>query len=70
MPVLQTDESRSLYGPGHNSFTVDEEGNTILVCHCRTTAQIEGNPLYNPNRHAMLGSVKWNEQGEPEFEIE
>lgn len=70
VPVLQTDESRSLYGPGHNSFTVDEEGNTILVCHCRTTAQIEGNPLYNPNRHAMLGSVKWNEQGEPEFEIE
>lgn len=33
-PILKTDESRSIYGLGHNSFTVDEEGNDIMVYHC------------------------------------
>lgn len=66
-PVLQTEETRGLYGPGHNSFTVDEQGEPVLVCHCRTSKEIEGNPLYNPNRHAMLWKIKWNEQGEPVF---
>ena len=29
-PVLKSDPSVELYGPGHNSFTVDEEGRVIL----------------------------------------
>lgn len=66
-PVLQTCEALSIYGPGHNSFTVDEEGNDIIVYHARTEAKIEGNPLYNPNRHAMLMKVKWDESGKPVF---
>ncbi len=53
-PVLRTDESKGVYGPGHNSFTVDEDGNDIMVYHARLEAKIEGNPLYNPNRHAHL----------------
>ncbi len=68
-PVLQTREQYSLYGPGHNSFTVDENGDPILVCHCRTCAEIEGDPLYNPNRHAMLFRIKWTEDGEPLFDF-
>ena len=61
-PVLRTDESRGIYGPGHNSFTEDEEGNPIMVYHARTEAEIEGNPLYNPNRHAMLMKIRWDEK--------
>ncbi len=53
-PVLETDASKNIFGPGHNSFTTDEEGNDIMVYHLRTEARIEGNPLYNPNRHACL----------------
>lgn len=53
-PVLRTDVSKGVYGPGHNSFTVDEDGNDIMVYHARLEAKIEGNPLYNPNRHAHL----------------
>ncbi len=53
-PVLRTDESKGVYGPGHNSFTVDEDGNDIMVYHARLEDKIEGNPLYNPNRHAHL----------------
>ena len=59
-PVLQTDESRGIYGPGHNSFTKDENGNDIMVYHARTETEIEGDPLYNPNRHAFLMPVRWD----------
>lgn len=69
-PLLKTEVSLSIYGPGHNSFTVDEEGNDIMVYHARTEAEIEGNPLYNPNRHAMLMKVKWDSQGKPNFSYE
>lgn len=67
-PVLKTDESLGIYGPGHNSFTVDEEGNTIMVYHARTQKELVGNPLYVPNRHAMMLKVKWDEEGKPVFE--
>ena len=66
-PVLCSDESRKIYGPGHNSFTKDEQGNDILVFHARTETEIIGNPLYNPNRHAMLMKFGWNSEGEPAF---
>lgn len=66
-PVLETDASLAIYGPGHNSFTKDENGNDIMVYHARTEEKIEGNPLYNPNRHAMLMKVQWDEEGRPVF---
>lgn len=69
-PVLATNEEKGIYGPGHNSFTKDEEDNDIIVYHARTEAEIEGNPLYNPNRHAMLMKVKWSEDGRPVFAYE
>lgn len=61
-PVLQSDVLLEIYGPGHNSFTVDEEGNDILVYHARKESVIEGDPLYNPNRHTMLMKIKWEEE--------
>lgn len=67
MPVLKTYEELKIYGPGHNSFTVNDEGEPVMIYHARTEAEIVGNPLYNPNRHAMVMKVKWNESGEPEF---
>lgn len=66
-PVLKTEASIGIYGPGHNSFTKDEEGNDVMVYHARTEEKIEGNPLYNPNRHAMLMKIRWNEFGVPVF---
>ncbi len=69
-PVLETDETRGVYGPGHNSFTVDEEGNDICVYHARTESKIEGDPLYNPNRHTQLMKVRWDADGRPVFSYE
>ncbi len=70
-PVLCTDAESKIYGPGHNSFTTDEEGNPVMVYHARTEEKIEGNPLYNPNRHAMLMKIRWDaETGKPVFSYE
>ncbi len=68
-PVLKTDGNRRIFGPGHNSFTVDEEGNDILIYHARTEDTIEGNPLYNPNRHAYRMRIKWDAAGRPIFDF-
>ncbi|WP_022749757.1 family 43 glycosylhydrolase [Lachnobacterium bovis] len=66
-PVVETDEKRNIYGPGHNSFTVDEDGNDIMVYHARTESKIVGDPLYNPNRHTQLMKINWSKDGMPIF---
>lgn len=64
-PLLASDETLEIYGPGHNCFTVDEDGNTIMVYHARKEKEIVGDPLYNPNRHTMLMKINWDESGAP-----
>ena len=66
-PVLKSFPDKEIYGPGHNSFTKDENGNDIMVYHARKESVIEGDPLYNPNRHAMLMKFGWNEEVRPVF---
>lgn len=69
-PVLESDEKAGIYGPGHNSFTVDEEGRDICVYHARNEETIVGDPLYNPNRHARLMPVVWDGEGRPTFSFD
>lgn len=70
-PVLQTDIQKGIYGPGHNSFVKAEDGITdICVYHARQYDEITGNPLYDPNRHAMLMKVEYGKNGMPEFHYE
>ena len=69
-PVLQSSYEHGIYGPGHNSFTVDEEGHDIMVYHARTEVEIVGNPLYNPNRHAMLMRIRYDAAGRPVFSFD
>lgn len=66
-PVVESDFQKGIYGPGHNSFTKDEEGNDICVFHARTYEKVEGDPLYDPNRHTMLMKLKWDEKDRPVF---
>lgn len=67
-PVFQTSEENSQYGPGHNSFTVSEDGSRdILIYHARNYRDIEGDPLWDPNRHARAQEIFWNEDGTPHF---
>lgn len=69
-PVFKSDESKGIYGPGHNSFTVNHAGEPVMVFHARTEKEIVGDPLYNPNRHAMLMKIGWDKTGEPVFRFE
>lgn len=66
-PILSTDKEKELYGPGHNSFTVSEDGQDLIVFHARPYEEIEGDPLYDPNRHAMIMKVRWDQDGNPCF---
>ncbi|MGO4538230.1 glycoside hydrolase family 43 protein [Paenibacillus sp. 2TAB19] len=68
VPVLTTEENLGLYGPGHNSFTLTEDGtNALLVFHARTYKDISGDPLYDPNRHTFVAELQWSSDGRPDF---
>ena len=67
-PVLQTDTEKGIYGPGHNSFVKAEDGVTDLcIYHARQYDEIQGDSLYDPNRHAMIMKVNYDEKGFPVF---
>ncbi|MFV2088546.1 family 43 glycosylhydrolase [Micromonospora sp. LOL_021] len=69
-PVFVTNEQTSRYGPGHNSFTVAEDGKTtVLVYHARDYRDITGDPLYDPNRHARVQKLYWDADGNPLFGV-
>lgn len=71
-PVLTSDDVPGEYGPGHNSFTVDENGNDVFVYHARSQECYENkceysnqDPLYDPCRHARLKNIHWAADGTP-----
>ncbi|MEO6003192.1 MAG: glycoside hydrolase family 43 protein [Opitutus sp.] len=67
-PVFRTCYEHSVFGPGHNSFTVAEDGHTdLLVYHARTYREIVGDPLWNPDRHTFVKPLKWDAAGLPIF---
>lgn len=69
-PVFKTSEESSQYGPGHNCFTVSEDGiEDILVYHARNYKDIVGDPLWDPNRHTRAQKLYWNSDGTPNFGI-
>ena len=65
-PVFQTDPAAGVYGPGHNSFTVDGQ-NDVLIYHARSYREIRGDPLYDPNRDTRAQALDWNADGTPRF---
>ena len=69
-PVFGTSVETGRYGPGHNSFTVAEDGRTdVLVYHARDYRDITGDPLYDPNRHTRVQRLYWHPDGTPLFGV-
>ena len=69
MPVFKTCAENGQYGPGHNSFTKSEDDTEdLMIYHCRNYTEIKGDPLFDPNRHARVGVVKWTADG-PDFGV-
>lgn len=69
VPVFATNEAAGQFGPGHNSFTVSEDGRDVLIYHARNYKEIDGDPLYDPNRHTRAQFLEWNEDGTPNFGV-
>lgn len=66
VPVFMTSEKNEQYGPGHNSFTTDN-GRDVLIYHSRNYKDINGDPLYDHNRHARAKVFEYDENGLPVF---
>lgn len=64
-PVFVSDPDAGQYGPGHNSFTETPDGEVVLVYHARTYTRIEGDPLWDPNRHARAQVLPFDAAGHP-----
>lgn len=65
-------EYEGMFGPGHNSFTVDESGNPVIIYHARDWSDSypgavgsEKYGLSDPGRHAYAGPVIFNYEGFP-----
>ena len=69
-PVLASNAATGQYGPGHNSFTTSEDGQSdLIVYHDRNYRDISGDPLNDPNRRTRVQKFYWNADGTPNFGI-
>lgn len=67
-PVMVSSEKNQEYGPGHNSFATDEDGNELIIYHARPYKGFQTeNPLYDHNRHARIQRLFWTKDGFPYF---
>ena len=71
-PLLTSEDLIGEYGPGHNCFVKDENGDWVFVYHSRSETCYNkqcgyGNndPLYDPCRSAHVRKVHWDENGFP-----
>ncbi len=71
-PVLSTSDLAGEAGPGHNSFTVDENGELLLIYHARPSSHLDKNcgtfceeSLYDPCRHTRIKKVRFDKSGVP-----
>ncbi|MGP4112634.1 glycoside hydrolase family 43 protein [Streptomyces sp. 4N509B] len=70
VPVFASSAENSQYGPGHNCFTVAEDGTTdVLVYHARQYRDIQGDPLNDPNRHTRIQTFTWRDDGTPDLGV-
>ncbi|MFI7499738.1 family 43 glycosylhydrolase [Streptomyces sp. NPDC049687] len=68
VPVFRSSDSAGVYGPGHNAFTVAEDGETdVLLHHARSYRQIDGDPLNDPNPHTRIQPFGRRPDGTPDF---
>ncbi|MFD2034990.1 family 43 glycosylhydrolase [Belliella marina] len=67
-PVFYSNEDHQRFGPGHNSFTLAEDNETvIMIYHARDYKEIQGEELSDPNRATRARAIKWTESGFPDF---
>lgn len=66
--VFSSDSEQQVFGPGHNSFTTSVDGCIdYMIYHARNYTGIQGDPLWDPNRHTCVQKLQWDAQGMPNF---
>lgn len=69
-PAFTGSAETGQYGPGHNCFTVAEDGRTdVLVYHARPYEEIAGDPLDDPGRDTRVQPLSWRADGTPDFGV-
>ncbi len=69
-PIFVSNADTKQFGPGHNSFTVSEDGlSDVMVFHDRGYRDINGDPLNDPNRRTRVQKLYWKADGTPDFGI-
>ena len=68
VPVMSSSPAHHVYGPGHNSFTVDQHGRDMIVYHARDYEKIVGDPLFDPNRDTRVQPIRYTREGVPSFD--
>jgi hypothetical protein len=67
-PIFVSNAKTNQWGPGHNSFTISEDGQSdIMVYHDRGYKDIKGDPLNDPNRRTRVQKLYWKADGTPDF---
>ncbi|MBZ9630055.1 glycoside hydrolase family 43 protein [Salegentibacter sp. LM13S] len=67
-PVFYSNPDLNRFGPGHNSFTKSENGEIdVMIYHARDYKDIDGEPLYDTNRHTRARILTWTDDGMPYF---
>ncbi len=71
-PLLTSADLIGEYGPGHNSFVKNENGEWVFIYHSRDEVCFKGecgygnqDPLYDPCRSARKRKILWDEKGFP-----
>lgn len=74
--TTENGEYKGIFGPGHNNFTIDENGNPVIVYHARdwddSYPGATGDNKYgltDPSRHAYVNSVHFGADGFPIFNM-
>lgn len=74
--TTENGEYKGIFGPGHNNFTIDENGNPVIVYHARdwddSYPGATGDNKYgltDPGRHAYVNSVHFGADGFPIFNM-
>ncbi|VEB93297.1 glycosyl hydrolase [Citrobacter koseri] len=68
-PVFTPAMKTASMGQGTTALPKPPEGDDVLVYHARNYTEIEGDPLYDPNRHTRLKLIRWTKNGMPDFGI-
>ncbi|MDM4765253.1 family 43 glycosylhydrolase [Pelomonas sp. SE-A7] len=67
VPVFSSSAENGIYGPGHNSFLVEPDGQVLNVFHARNYRDIAGDPLKDTGRATRIQPLNFTADGMPDF---